>query len=90
MAIVQGDIIRAADIIAAFDEKENVANKKTTLTNSNTDYPTTALLTTELNKKQNSLTVGTGITLNGTTISINTASNITISGIWNVPTPSMP
>jgi hypothetical protein len=67
--IKQGEVIRAADIIAAFDEKENVSNKKITLTNSAIDYPTTQLLTTELNKKQNNLTAGTGITINGTTIS---------------------
>ena len=35
-------------------------------------------------------TNGNGITLSGTTFSINTGSSITISGVWNFPTPSLP
>ena len=53
--------------------KENVSNKVTTLTNSTTDYPSTSLLTTELNKKQNTLSEGTGITISGITISASTS-----------------
>jgi hypothetical protein len=33
---------------------------------------------------------GTGLSLSGTTFSINTASSITITGKWNVPTPALP
>lgn len=38
--------------------KENTSNKKTTLTNSDTDYPTTKVVTTELNKKVSSVLTG--------------------------------
>ena len=51
--IKQGETMRAADMVSAFNEKENIANKMATLTNNDTDYPTTALLSTELNKKAN-------------------------------------
>lgn len=51
--IKQGELIRFADIVSAFDEKENIFNKKTTLTNSTTDYPSTSLLTTQLALKAN-------------------------------------
>jgi hypothetical protein len=35
-------------------------------------------------------TASTGLSLSGTAFSINTASSITITGTWNVPTPALP
>jgi hypothetical protein len=50
-------VIILQDVFDTFEEK---ANKKTTeLTNSTTDYPSTSLLTSELNKKENSIPLGT-------------------------------
>jgi len=46
-------------------------------------------LTNRLNAKQNNLTEGKGITISDDIVSINTASNITITGVWNVPTPTL-
>jgi hypothetical protein len=53
--IKQYEIIDTAKIVNAFNEKENTTNKKIELTDSEYDYPSTSLLTTELSKKADSI-----------------------------------
>ncbi|MDR2477262.1 MAG: hypothetical protein LBD18_05715 [Treponema sp.] len=72
-----------------FNNKENLSNKKTSIINNDTDYPTTKAVKDALDTKQNNLTAGTGITLNNDTVSIDTAANLDITGTWTVPTPAL-
>lgn len=55
-----GDLGGTADAptVPSLSTKENTSNKVTTLTNNDTDYPTTKAVTTELNKKVSSVLTG--------------------------------